>query len=144
MSNRSMRYLFAACFLMGAVPPVMVSAQSSCLPQGALSAVAVKYVVGLVSASDTTSIRIRLSHGLERAQASEVYVVADSAQCRSAALALQRTFGDSSGTGAPVWLLKAGPNRLVAFNSAHHDPFGSITSVVFDTLFVRKAILAGL
>ena len=121
-----------------------VSAQSNCLPQGALSEVAVKYLVGLVTASDTTSIRIRLSHGLEYAQASDVYVVTDSAQCRTAALALERTFGDSSGTGAPAWLLKVGPNRLIAFNSAHHDPFGSIASVVFDTLFVRKAILAGL
>lgn len=144
-SLQSLRGLTAA-FVLLAVNPTQetISAQSACLPQAALANVAVKYVTSLVTATDTANTRVRAAHGLESALASEVYVVSDSARCRNAALALERTFGDSSGTAAPVWLLQAGPNRVVVFNSLHHDPYGTISSVVFDTLYVRKAILAGL
>jgi len=140
-----LRGLIAACALLVVSPATKtISAQGACLPQAALADVAIKYVIGLVTATDSANMRIRATHGLESALASEVYVVADSARCRNAALALERTFGDSSGTAAPVWLLQAGPNRLLVFNGLHLDPYGTISSVVFDTLYVRKAILAGL
>ena len=142
---RHLRDLVLASVLLAASALLhKASAQSACLPAGPLTAAQLRYVTNLVTGSDTATIRVRTALGLNAASANDVYVVSDSVRCRSAAIALEQTFGDSSGTAAPAWLVQAGPDRLIVFNPLHRDQSGTLKSVVFDTLYVRKSIFVGL